>query len=181
MKKNNRIKHIAPVIKTRVEAEETLGEIRRLTIERNFLNADREAQIKAIDDRFAPELSELNQELESATEHLRIWSEANPSEYGKLKSLELPHGTMGWRTGTPSLKTLTGWTWDRVLEKLKELKALAHYIRTKEEVDKQAIIGDRDGIGQEMLRTIGVKVVQSESFFVEPKLDEVENRQTTAA
>ena len=80
---------------------EVLAEIRSLTIERNTLNADREGQIKAIDDRFAPEFLELENAISSRTEHLRSWAEANPDEFGKLKSLTMTHGVIGWRTGTP--------------------------------------------------------------------------------
>jgi phage host-nuclease inhibitor protein Gam len=70
------------------------------------------------------------------------------------------------------LKTLPGWTFDRVLQTLKTAGAL-DYIRVKEEVHKQNLLSDRESIGPERLREIGLRVVQEETFFVEPKLTEV--------
>ena len=103
-------------------------------------------------------------------EHARVWSEANPQEFGAVRSIETVHGTLGWRMGGPSLRTLPGWTWDQVKENLKAVSAMG-YIRVKEEVNKQNLLADRETISAEKLRELGVRVVQEESFFVEPKLN----------
>jgi phage host-nuclease inhibitor protein Gam len=105
-------------------------------------------------------------------EHARVWAEANPREFGEGRSIQTVHGALGWRLGGPSLRTLTGWTWDRVKETLKAANA-AGYLRVKEEVNKQNLLADRDAIGAEKLREIGVRVVQEESFFVEPNLTDI--------
>lgn len=49
--------------------------------------------------------------------------------------------------------------------------------RTKEEINKQAIISDRENFTADQLRAVGLRVVQEEAFFVDPKLQELENRQ----
>ena len=74
----------------------------------------------------------------------------------------------------PTLKTITGFTWDRVLEKIRV--AYVEFVRTKEEVNKQAILDQRDILGPDKLRQMGVRVVQEEPFFIEPKIEEPENR-----
>ena len=98
-----------------------------------------------------------------------------------MKSLETPQGSLGWRIGNATLKTLSGFTWDRVLERLQALPKFAGYIRQKLEVNKQAILVDREQIPPEELRSVGVKIVQEELFFVEPNIEEIENRQTSSA
>jgi hypothetical protein len=42
-------------------------------------------------------------------------------------------------------------------------------------------IADRETIKPEDMRSIGVRVIQDESFFIEPKLAELDNRQTSEA
>ena len=50
-------------------------------------------------------------------------------------------------------------------------RLLPNFIRNKPEVDKEAIIGQRDDLA-EFLPKVGLKVMQEESFYVEPKLTE---------
>jgi hypothetical protein len=82
------------------------------------------------------------------------------------------HGLVGFRTGTPKLKLLSGWTWEKVLEFI-SVNQLMDLIRTKKEVDKELILANRDCIKPETLKQIGIKVVQDEAFFVEPKRDDL--------
>jgi phage host-nuclease inhibitor protein Gam len=172
---NKRIKLNGPALRSRTELEVTLQEIRDLTIARNKVALDRETAIAEIDARVGPFLQDMTTQLTQKTEVVRAWAEANPSEFNGLKSLDTTHAVIGWRTGQPTLKTLAGWTWDRVLKKLSMFAPAA--VRVKEEVNKQQLIAARETLGDELLRDLGVRVVQDESFFVEPKLEEIENRQ----
>ena len=175
----NRIKITVPTIRSRAEAESVLGDIRTMTIERNQLVLEAEAAKKAIDAQIEQAVGERNQAMEIKTEQLRAWAEASPSEFLGKKTLFLTHGALGWRIGKPCLKTLPGWTWDRVLDALKE--AQAAYVHVKESVNKEQLIADREVLGSETLREFGVRVIQEEPFFVEPKIEEVENRRTAEA
>jgi hypothetical protein len=88
---------------------------------------------------------------------------------------------IGFRTGTPKLKTLKGFTWASALQLVKEF--LPGYVRKTEEVAKDKLLADRDmevkvkdGEGEvklshEMARC-GIQVVQDETFYVEPKKEE---------
>lgn len=176
MSKNNRIKLTVAAPKTREEMETLVGDIAALKIKERALTAEMDAKIKSVKDHYQGQLTGLNESLAHKMPCALAWAEAHPDDFGKLRSIEMLHGTLGWRTNTPSLKTLSGWTWDRVLEAVKRLPRLAAYIRTKEEINKQALLGDRDTLGADGLRAIGVKVVQEEEFFVEPKLTETETR-----
>lgn len=165
--------------------EALVREIAELTLARNEEQTEMDQRITAIRQEYEASLAQLTKALEQKTECARAWAEAHPEEFNGLKSLDLTHGVIGWRVGNPTLKTLTGWTWDRVLDKLKSLlarnKSIADFIRTKEEVNKQQIIACRDNLADSDLREMGVRIVQEEAFYVEPKLTETENRQTTPA
>jgi phage host-nuclease inhibitor protein Gam len=86
--------------------------------------------------------------------------------------MELTHGALGFRTGTPAVRFLKGWTETMVLAVLDiQAEWRKRYIRQIVEVNKQAIIEDRDGLGADKLNAFGVKITQSETFFVEPKIE----------
>ena len=79
---------------------------------------------------------------------------------------------MGFRTGTPALKTLKGFTWESVKNLLKEF--LPGYVRTKEEADKEKLLADREKEEVAALfPKVGVKVTQDEAFFVELKKEDL--------
>lgn len=82
------------------------------------------------------------------------------------------HGTIGFRTGTPKLKTLKGFTWASALTLVKEF--LPGYIRQAEEIAKDKLLADRDYKNMpEQMAKCGIQVAQDEIFFVEPKREEV--------
>ncbi|MFR5958702.1 MAG: host-nuclease inhibitor Gam family protein [Bacteroides stercoris] len=88
--------------------------------------------------------------------------------FSRKKSLESAHGVFGFRTGTPKLKNLKGFTWAAVTNICKEL--LPQYIRTTDELAKDKLLADRDNPEvAEYFPKIGVQVVQEETFYVEPK------------
>lgn len=175
----NRIKVPALTVRTREEMEILAGNITALKIHVQATTADMDDQIKLARDQFAPRLAALEEGLATAMEAARAWADANPAEFGAARSIDMTHAVIGYRIGQPQLKTLAGWTWDRVLEKLRV--CLPHCIRTKEEVDKQTLLSDRDRLGVDGLRNVGVRVVQEETFFVDPKLTEVQTRETVDA
>lgn len=172
-----RIKLTRPIVTCRAEAELRASEITEKTIILNSLKGDMDAEINTIRESYACRISELETIIAEKTECLRVWAEANPQEFVKSKSIDMQCAIVGFRTGNYQAKPLSKWTWDRVLEKLKALK-FGRYIRTKEDVDKQTIIADREILD---LAAIGVRVFQDESFFIEPKITDPTTRVSTEA
>lgn len=179
--KQARIKLTKPVINTRFEAEAAVREICELKNAYQMALAEMNAAVteakKTFEDKFAP----VEKRILEKSALVQDWAEANPSEFNGAKSLDMVHGLVGWRTGQPQLKTLSGWTWDRVLDVIQKLPKLASYVRTSPTINKQQLLADRDQLGAEGLRAIGVKVIQEEGFFIEPKLEQTENRITANA
>jgi phage host-nuclease inhibitor protein Gam len=176
-----RIRLRGPVIESRAEMEILVAEITELKLRlKQSANAMDEA-LTGVRERYEKRQAGLEKSIAEKSTVAQAWAEANWAEFGSLKSLEFTHGTVGWRSGQPQLRTLSGWTWDRVLEKLKQEADLSGYVRAREEVNKQMILGDRERLGNDGLRGLGVRVVQEESFFIEPKLSIVENRVSKTA
>jgi phage host-nuclease inhibitor protein Gam len=157
------------VVASRADAETTLGEIAVASAQRDKLRADVEGRLASIRQNYEGEIDALAKSIEEKSGLLQQWAEANPGEFAERKSIEFLHGRIGFRTGTPKLKTLAGWTWDRVKGAL-----TAAFIRTKSDVDKEGLLGAfaRGEVSDGDLRVAGVRVVQDETFFVEPKGEE---------
>lgn len=165
-----RLKISAPPIKSREEMERLIGEIRELTIRRDKLTVQRDAEQAAIDERYEKPMAEIGEQLDAKMLLAQNWAENNPAEFGARKSIEFVNGQVGFRTGQPKLARLAGWTWDRILEAVG--RVLPDYVRVKKEVDRERIIADRETLAP-VLKDIGVKVEQDEAFFVDPKREEI--------
>jgi phage host-nuclease inhibitor protein Gam len=171
----------APLINSRTKAEEVLGDIAILTIGRNFGILEMDEKLTAIREQYEPHISDFKKKIEEKTALLESWAAANPEEFGKKKSIEMLHGVFGYRTGTPKLQPVLRKTWAKILETIKIL-GFGGYVRSKEEVNKEAILSDaaQGLLTPESLKSIGVSVVQDEAFFVEPNLQPLANRQEAA-
>ncbi len=152
------------------------------------INAEIELQCAKIREKYADKLSTLATERDTAFETLQSFATENQSElFTKKKSLEMAHGTIGFRTGTPKLKTLKGFTWSSALQLAKKFLP-ADYIRQTEEIAKDKLLADRDvdeievfdmpdgsvrnTTMRDAMAVCGIQVVQDETFYVEPKKEE---------
>ena len=136
------------------------------------ITADIELQCAKIREKYADKLTELEGQKAVAFDTLQAYASENKTDlFVKKKSLEMVHGTIGFRTGTPKLKTLKGFTWASALQLVREF--LPSYIRTTEEITKDKLLADRDVEGMcDSMSRCGIQVVQDETFFVEPKREE---------
>ena len=167
---------------TREAADEAFATYAKAEAQSAKITADIELQCAKIREKYAAQLTALTTEKEAAFATLQAFALENKAElFTRKKSLEMSHGIIGFRTGTPKLKTLKGFTWASVLELAKEF--LPGYVRTSEEVAKDRLLADRDAKltidGTEVpmvdrMAKCGVQVVQDEAFYVEPKSEEAQ-------
>lgn len=159
---------------SRDKAEEAFAAYAKADAGINKINAEIDLQCAKIRERHQQKLGELMCERENAFDTLQAFATEHQSElFTKKKSLDMAHGTIGFRTGTPKLKTLKGFTWASALNLVKEF--LPGFIRTTEEVAKDKLLADRDveGMGEKMAKC-GIFVAQDEAFYVEPKQEDCE-------
>ena len=158
---------------TREVADEALAMYAMAEAQSAKIAADIELQCVRIREKYADKLAELESQKASAFDTLQAYASENKGElFVKKKSLDMVHGTIGFRTGTPKLKTLKGFTWASALQLVREF--LPGYIRTTEEITKDKLLADRDVEGMvDNMSRCGIQVVQDEAFFVEPKKEEV--------
>ena len=158
---------------TREVADEALATYAMADAQAAKIAADIELQCVKIREKYADKLAELEGQKSTAFDTLQAYASENKGDlFTKKKSLDMVHGTIGFRTGTPKLKTLKGFTWASALTLVKEF--LPGYIRQAEEIAKDKLLADRDYKNMpEQMAKCGIQVAQDETFFVEPKREEV--------
>lgn len=157
-------------IQSREEMEACVRNLCYLAITEDTLKSRMDEELAKVRDRYQAELANVRTDTAIELDRAHDWAERHPDQFGTKKSIAFVHGTVGFRTGTPKLKTLRGFTWLKVLEVLR--KSAPEYIRRKEEPDREKIISHAEHLGDE-LKTFGVKVVQEESFYVDPNREAV--------
>ncbi|MEG2760174.1 MAG: host-nuclease inhibitor Gam family protein [Mucinivorans sp.] len=158
---------------SREQAEEAFAAYAAADARIQQLTAKMDGEITKIRERYQDELTEKGEAKCRAFEVMESFAMANREElFTKKKSLDMTHGVLGFRTGTPQIKNRKGFTWSAVTKMLKEF--LPDYIRTKEEPDKERLLADRtkDKVAAQFERC-GIMVAQDEAFYVEPKKEEV--------
>lgn len=158
---------------TRDAAEEAFGVFAKADAQIQKITAEIELACAKIREKHASRLSELETEKNESFDILHAYASENQEElFRKKKSLDMTHGVIGFRTGTPKLKTLKGFTWASALQLIKEF--LPDYVRQTEEIAKDKLLADRDTDDMiPHMAKCGIQVVQDESFFVEPKKEEL--------
>lgn len=159
---------------TSEQMEQAFADYAKADARQQKITAEMDVAMTKIREKWQDELQKLTETKDNAFDILQAYALENRDElFSKRKSLETTHGTIGFRTGTPKLKTLKGFTWGAVVNLLKEF--LPGYVRTSEEANKEKLLADRES--EEVVALfpkVGITVVQDETFFVEPK-KETEN------
>ena len=151
----------------------------------NKIQAEIELQCAKIREKWQDKLATLTTERDQAFDTLQAWATENQAElFAKRKSLEMAHGVIGFRTGTPKLRTLKGFTWASALELVKTF--MPNYLRKTEEIAKDKLLADREADTVRLkegeskkdvsmsyaMAKCGIQVIQDETFFVEPKSED---------
>ena len=162
-----------PEIETQAELLETVAQVaREMLVERDLKNA-MDTELQLVRDKYQADLAAASGFIEAQTELVAEYCTQHPDLFAKdRKSLDLTHAVIGFRTGTPKVKLVNKrWTMAAALEAIKARKWF-QFVRTSEEIDKEKIIGARAEVGNDELKTVGLEVTQTETFFIEPKLEE---------
>jgi phage host-nuclease inhibitor protein Gam len=114
-------------------------------LQRDFarVTADMNDKIGAITKTFQPKLEALMGQIETLQKGVQTYCEAHRDELtnaGKVKTANFVTGEVQWRQRPPSVSVRGV---DAVIETLKRL-GLIKFLRTKEEINKEAILNEPD-------------------------------------
>jgi phage host-nuclease inhibitor protein Gam len=176
-----------PIVQTRAQMEALIGEIAKLQLERNGITAALDQEVTQIRKRFEGTLDTLQREIEIKTQLAQVWADTHPEEFGEKKSIEFVHAVVGFRTGNPTVKPIKkSFTVAAIVALLRKVTWGAKYIRQPDPVlNKEAILLDRETLTEQQLKSVGIKITQDESFYIDLKATETTTRidqpQTEAA
>lgn len=160
-------------LKTKAQAyvpqsrDDAAADIRKIgDLQRQLTRATTEMNdaIAHITQSFQPRLDALNEQLKTLQDGVQGYCEAHRLELtdnGKVKTANLITGEVQWRQRPPSVSVRGANT---VIEMLKRL-GLARFVRTKEEINKEAILNEPD----QVRGVAGLTVVTGvEDFVINP-------------
>ena len=156
-------------LKSWSEVDTLLKSIAVIESKRNRDEASMNEDILKVQQRYQPGLDKLSAEKIGYERDIQLYCEANKEEFeGSSRSKNLNYGTIGFRKGTGALKTLKGFTWEAVKNLLESSKKYAGYLKTKKDIDKNALISS--GMKADQLAKVGVQISQEDSFYYEAYL-----------
>jgi phage host-nuclease inhibitor protein Gam len=165
----------AAALLNRLDFELAVDRVSYLQTEIRQLQAERDRAVQQAQALHQHLLGELEAELEAKLSLAANYARDHRAELlpGPAKTAETPLSRWGFRTGMPQLRLAARLTWEKVVADL-QAHGLAAWLRVKTEAAKDAMLASAqaDADAAEKLARFGVRVVQQESFFVEPKLDE---------
>jgi len=166
-KKKKVITHV-----TEEQAHQASSAYAEVDVSLRRVETEMDNKINAIKDKYQDKITLLQNSLSENFELLEAYAKEQKENWGKRKSIELLHSTIGFRTATPKVVKDRKFTWASITEIAR--KIAPDWVRSKYELDKDAIIAMRDEDGfKEKAEKCYINVQQDETFFVEPKKEEV--------
>lgn len=172
MSKAARIKQQAvehPVPQSRDAVVDAIADIGYAQRERVRIEAEMNDALAEIRLGFEQQALPYAERIKSLSAGVQTWCEANRAaltQDGKTKTARLASGEIKWRTRPPSVSVRAA---DVVIQALKAMK-LDRFIRTREEVNKEAILADPAAV----THIKGVTITQKEDFVIVPFETELE-------
>jgi phage host-nuclease inhibitor protein Gam len=158
---------------TAEEAVNTMKEYAHNTSQLKKLEAQIEMEVQKVKDKFKEHIENYQARAKEASDLLIHYAEFNSKKiFAEGKTVDLLHGVLILRTGTPKVDKLRSLTWEAAIEKLRKISD--SFVRDKSEVNKEAIIEVRDDVKlMERINAIGISVVQDETITVKSKEEQL--------
>ncbi len=174
----------ACLVLSRESLDAVVAEVATLKLQYAAAKAALELEIAAVQEKRQERLLALGKQIESREAGVFIYCQQHRSElFPDKKSLDLLLATVGYRTEPPSVEKCSKKdNWSAIAKRLEALDWGAAYITTPEpDVDKKALLADRDRLTAEQLSAAGIRFEQDEFFYITPKSDVAEKTVMEAA
>ncbi len=154
------------------ELESAFAEYSKADARIREINAKIDQKVAKIREEHAVELAGLADTKEYHFDSIQTYAENNDHLFADKKSIDLAHGTIGFRMGTHKVKLKKGFQWNGVIRLMKS--KLKDYLRVATEPAKDKLIADRNEKGMaKKLEACGIEIVQDETFYIDLKKEEV--------
>ena len=151
------------------EYERSMAEYAAAEAREQSIKAKMEAEMNKVRAKYAEQLEDLAAAKEVHFQVVEQYAcEHRDVLFKDKKKVEGMYGTIGFRTGSPKLKLIAGFSWPDVTERCREF--LPDYIKTSYDLAKSKLLADRskEEVASQFEK-VGVQVVQEETFYLDPK------------
>lgn len=159
-----------PVPQDDSEARNAIRELGDLNRDKLRLEAEMNDRLAEIKEEYGAKVEPINDQIVAKHEGLKTYAEANRARLtnnGKVKFHRFTTGEISWRT-RPAKVTIRGK--DAVIAAIKGARLGKKFLRTKEEINKEAMLEDRKTAAAITGVSIGS---DGEDFIVEPSETEL--------
>ncbi len=149
---------------SRQDLVDKIAELGRQERTRAKIEVEMNNSITRIKQRYEEEVEPVNKAIKTLTSGINAYCEVHRDELtdnGKVKTVNLPSGTIAWRKCPPSVRLTKP---DIVIELLKK-KGLSRFVRIKEEVNKDMILSEQAAVTG--IKGIAI-VKEKEELSIEP-------------
>jgi phage host-nuclease inhibitor protein Gam len=169
MSKKEKISTI-PII-SREALDAAVAEVATLKLQYAAAKADMELEMARVQERHQPQMLALGKRIEIGAAGVFVYCQQHRSQlFPEKKSIDFLLATIGFRTEPPSVeKSSRKDTWSAIAQRLEASDWGARYItRPEPEVDKKALLADREKLNIEQLSQAGIRFEQDELFYITP-------------
>jgi phage host-nuclease inhibitor protein Gam len=149
----------------------------RLKIAHTKRLADRDDAIAAVEKEHEAGIQASAADIADREAAIRDYCDAHRAELFPVnKSRETGLAVFGFEYTPPRVETANRKIkWADVLERLRRARWGLAYIRSKESLDKEALLADREKLTPEQCTAAGIQFAQDEQFFLRPKPETAAN------
>ena len=173
-----------PCIVTSLEGlDATVADIVQLKLKHASLTTKMELEIAAVQKRYQDQLLAVARQIETKEAGTFVYCQQHRKElFTDKKSIDLLMATVGFRNEPPSVeKAQKKDTWGNIADRLEALDWGQAYTTTPSpDVNKKALLLDREKLTPEQLAAAGIRFEADEIFFITPK-SEIAEASTQAA
>jgi phage host-nuclease inhibitor protein Gam len=155
----------------KAQLDQATLEYRRLAAKLARATLAKEKKIAELEAEHAAAVAEDVTALQALFDDVQSWAVLNrEAHFQDAKSMYASGAVIGFRSTPPAIKQVRGVKAEHSLVRLKSLAA-DKYVRTVEEINKEALLTDRLDLGPAFFASAGLYVHQDEKFFIDPVSD----------
>lgn len=157
------------VAQSKADVESGIRKIGRAQRAMQHIEAEMNDELAKIKERHEKQAEPHRLEIDRLQKGVQAWCESNRAQLTnneKVKTAGFNTGNVSWRVRPPSCGIRGA---EAVIDALKRL-GLGRFIRSKEEINKEAILNEPDAVKG----VAGITINQGEDFNIEPFGDELE-------
>jgi phage host-nuclease inhibitor protein Gam len=170
MNKKEKLRTIPVVSREALDA--AVAEVATLKLRFAAAKTEMELEIARVQERHQEQMLTLAKQIEIREAGIFVHCQQHREQlFPDKKSIDFLLATVGFRTEPPSVeKSSRKDTWAAVAQRLEASPWGARYVNNPEpEVDKKALLADREKFSLEQLSEAGIRFEQDEVFYITPK------------